>query len=136
MIPYQTKQPVIHGTRYESIRREALQIFSIVEKKTKRQPYIRSAYFKKQKVFLKLFWSHLFQKNPRDRVRRLRYLRAALDVIQYTKAEPFSQQNPHKKGELLYRFAGLTKEGELFYVQIKENKRTGHKYFMSCFPAT
>ena len=39
-----------------------------------------------------------------------------------------------QKLEILHRFAGLTKNRELFYVQIKEDKRSGRKYFMSCFP--
>lgn len=33
---------------------------------------------------------------------------------------------------MIYRFAELTAEKELFYVQIKEDKKK-HKYFMSCF---
>lgn len=43
--------------------------------------------------------------------------------------------NPNKKTEALHRFAGLTKDKELFYVQIKEDLRTDRKYFMSVFPA-
>jgi len=35
---------------------------------------------------------------------------------------------------MLHRFAGLTKEKELFYVQVKKEKKSGKKYFMSCFP--
>jgi hypothetical protein len=55
-------------------------------------------------------------------------------VIKNSRNHPTSEENPHKKGEILHRFAGLTKDKELFYVQIKEDKRSGKKYFMSCFP--
>ncbi len=35
----------------------------------------------------------------------------------------------------LHRFYGQTKSGELFCVQIKQDKRTGRKDFMSVFPS-
>ena len=38
------------------------------------------------------------------------------------------------KTEILHRFKGITPEGEEFFVQIKENKRNGQKYFISVFP--
>ena len=134
MIPYQTKIKKLPGTSYGEVREKALSIFNEIKRKTKRKPYIRSAYFKKQKVFFDYFWSHLFQKSPKERMKRLRYFKAALEVIKGSKNHPTSQENPHKKGEILHRFAGLTRDRELFYVQIKEDKRSGRKYFMSCFP--
>lgn len=76
----------------------------------------------------------MFQKRPKERMKRLKYFRAALDVIKNSKNHPTSEENPHKKGEILHRFIGLTESKELFYVQIKEDKRSGKKYFMSCFP--
>ena len=72
MIPYQTKTRKLPGTSYSEVRKQALAVFNEIKKRTKRKPYIKSAYFNKQKVF--------------------------------------------------------------FYVQIKEDKRSGRKYFMSCFP--
>jgi hypothetical protein len=39
-------------------------------------------------------------------------------------------------GLMLHRFAGETKEGKKFYVQVKQDKRTGRKDFMSVFPAS
>jgi len=105
-----------------------------IKKQTKRRPYVRSTYFNKQKIFFDFFWKHLFQKNPKERIRRLQYLAPALEIIKNSKNHPLSEENPHKKSEILHRFAGLTKDKELFYVQIKENKRNNKKYFMSCFP--
>jgi len=134
VIPYQTKQPKLTGTSLSEVSSYAHRIFRDIESKTRRKPYIRSAYFKKEKVFLHFFWSHIQQKGPRDRFRRLKFTAAALDVIQYSKNAPSSKQNPNKRTEVLHRFAGLTKEGELFYVQVKENTRSKKKYFISCFP--
>ena len=45
------------------------------------------------------------------------------------------KQITNKSGEILHRFAGSTKEKELFFVQIKEDKKTGQKYLISIFPA-
>ncbi len=69
-----------------------------------------------------------------DRVRRLKYYLCALDLIENTMLKPYSQTNPMRKSEILHRFIGQIHTGELFYVQIKENKHK-QKYFMSVFPA-
>lgn len=68
-------------------------------------------------------------------MRRLKYFSAALELIQHSRFEPKSKENPNKPGEILHRFAGSTKGKELFFVQIKEDKQTGQKYFISVFPA-
>jgi hypothetical protein len=134
MIPYQTKIKKIRGTNYSEVKKQALVFFSYLEKRTKRRPYIRSAYFDKQKVFFDYFWTHLLEKSHKERVRRLKYFTAALEVVRKSRNHPYLEENRHKKGEMLYRFAGLTEEKELFYVQIKENKKSNKKYLMSCFP--
>jgi len=95
---------------------------------------LRSAYFKKDKIFLHYYWEHLWAQNWRDRVRRLKYYSCALDLIKNSKSDPISKENPNKKSEILHRFAGTTKDKELFFVQIKEDKRSGEKHFMSVFP--
>jgi len=77
---------------------------------------------------------HLQQKTPKERMRRLKYFRVAIEVIKYSRNHPISQDNHYKSGEILHRFAGLTKDKELFYVQIKESKRSNKKHLMSCFP--
>ena len=111
-----------------------MNLYNQIAGKTKRRPYIRSRYFDKQKIFFDYFWPHLFQKNPKERFRRLKFFAAALEAIQESGNHPTSIENPNKN-EVLHRFAALTKDKELFYLQIKENKRKGRKYFMSCFPA-
>ena len=35
---------------------------------------------------------------------------------------------------MLHRFAGITADNHLFYVQIKEDKRKGQKWLISVFP--
>ncbi len=43
---------------------------------------MRSAYFNKEKIFLDLFWTHLFMKqNQRDRLRRIKFFAVAIDLI-------------------------------------------------------
>ncbi len=105
MIPYQTKIKKLPGTSYGEVKKAAFLLFNEIKRKTKRRPYIRSAYFKKQKVFFDFFWPHLFQKSPKERMRRLGYFEAALEVIKESRNHPTSQENPHRKGEILHRFA-------------------------------
>jgi len=105
-----------------------------IKSKTKRTPYIRSRYFKKEKIFLNIFWSHLFKKSERDRVRRLKFYDCALELLGNSVHNPITRENYKKKDELLHRFYGVTKSGEKFVVQIKENKRTKRKDLISIFP--
>ncbi len=134
MIPYQTKAKRLSGTSYGEVKKQAEIIFKQIKSRTKRRPYIKSSYFNKQKIFFDYFWKHLNQKGAKERFKRLKYFAAALEVIKNSKNQPISKQNLNKESEILHRFAGLTKNKELFYMQIKENKRSGKKYFISCFP--
>lgn len=134
MIPYQTKSSRLPGTSFREVKKAALQIFKEVERKTKRKPYVRSAYFAKKKVFFDFFWKHLYQKNPVERTKRLKYFKCALELIGNSRNKPESKEHPHNKSEMLHRFGGLTKGGELFFVQIKEDKKTGKLDLMSVFP--
>jgi hypothetical protein len=133
MIPYQTKSRKVSGTSYGEVRHNAFIIYDKIKKKTKRRPYIRSAYFKKEKIFFDYFREHLFQKLPKERMKRLKYFGATCELIKNSKVGPVEKTESFEKREILYRFSGLTAEKELFYVQIKEDKRK-RKYFMSCFP--
>lgn len=134
MIFYQTKVKKISGSSYLEVKKNADLIFNKIKSKTKRRPYIRSAYFNKQKIFFDYFWTHLFQKSFEERFRRLKYFSCAIDLIKNSKNEPKIFNNPMKESEVLYRFAGSTKHKELFYVQIKENIKNDRKYLMSVFP--
>jgi len=133
MILYQTKINKLSGTSYAEVREQALIVYKQIQKRTKRKPYIRSAYFNKQKIFFDYFWIHLHQKSPKERFKRLKYFEVAIDLIKNSKNKPIFKQNPNKKTEIVYRFFGSIKNKEKFYVQIKENTRSKRKYFMSCF---
>lgn len=132
---YRTKVKKLPGTDYGDVYPLAFSIFKQLRAKTKRRPYLRSAYFNKEKVFLDYFWEHLHSKNSRDRVRRMKYYPCAIELIKYSKAEPVSKENPNRKSEKLHRFAGATPDDDLFYVQINEDKKTSQKFFLSVFPA-
>jgi|SRR3989344_1332176 len=131
---YKSKLRKLTGSEYSEVYPKAFAIYRNLKRKTKRRPYIRSAYFNNEKVFLDYFWEHLHQKVWRDKVRRLKFYQVALDLIENSKAEPTSKQNPNKSSEILHRFAGITIDQELFFVQIKENKKTDQKFLLSMFP--
>lgn len=57
-----------------------------------------------------------------------------MELIQNTKLHPLSRENPNDRGEILHRFTGITAEKEIFFVQIKEDKKTTQKYLISIFP--
>lgn len=134
---YKTKTKPFSGTRYGDISPAAFRLYNQIKKRSKRRPYVRSAYFKKEKIFLELFWKHLLdKKNFQDKARRLKYFPCAIELIQKSNFEPISKENPNKKSEILHRFYGLTVDNELFCIQIKEekNKKNKQKFLMSTFP--
>ncbi|MSU75498.1 MAG: hypothetical protein EXS55_03230 [Candidatus Magasanikbacteria bacterium] len=132
---YKTKAKRLSGSDFREVHRQALELYVPIKKRTKRRPYLRSAYFKKDKIFLGLFWHHLYEKpNFRDKIRRLKFFPCAIELLQNSRFEPESKQNPNRHEEILHRFYGITAEHELFYVQIKEDKRSGQKFFISVYP--
>ena len=131
---YHTQIPRIRGTDYKEVSKRARILYKEISSKTKRRPYIRSVFFKKEKIFLDYFWSHLQSKNWKDRLRRLKYYECALDLIMNTRTAPFIIKNRHNNSEVFYRFTGLTRNRERFFVQIKENTRRREKSFISVFP--
>ena len=133
---YQTKVGRLPGTDFREAHKNARKIYDEIRKKSKRKPHVRSKYFKKEKIFLDLFWDHLYSKKKiQDRFRRIRYYAAAIELILSTQSQPESKENPNDRSEMLHRFYGKIKNGEIFYVQIKEEKKSGSKYFISVFPA-
>lgn len=132
MILYQAKSKKISGTNLAEVYKNAGKCFKEISRKTKRRPYIRSAYFKKEKIFFDYFWDHLRQKVPKERYKRLKFFEAAIELIKKSRNKP-SIEPASNKHETLYRFSGITAEKKPFFVQIKEDKRK-RKYFMSCFP--
>lgn len=132
---YLTKVEKIKGTKYSEVSKKALKIYSTIQKRSKRKPYIRSSYFKKDKVFLSLFWVHIRDKfSVKDKIRRLKYFPCAIELIRHNCYRPTSKEDVHKKSIILHRFTGITPSKEIFFVQVKENKRTGQKNLISVFP--
>jgi hypothetical protein len=133
---YKSKFSKIRITSHAAIVREARRQYHILQKRTpRRQAYVRSAYFSKDKIFINQYWDHLKQKHPADQVRRLQLYNCALDLIRYSTISPQTIYSNMDKEHALHRFEGIANDGVRFYVQIKENKRTNRKDFMSCFPA-
>lgn len=135
MIPFPVKANKITGIGgNKEVMQKAKDYFDDLMRRTKRQPYIRSAYFGKQKIFFTYFWKHLYQRSARQRRIRIVYLPCAIELIQKCRNEPESMINTSKTVEIFHRFKGITKDREIFYVQIKENIKTDRKELMSVFP--
>jgi len=135
MKPYPTKSKTLPGTEFKEVHKKALAIFRVIQRKTKRRAYLRSTYFNKDKIFLDLFWQHLWDMEKwQDRMRRLKFYEAAIEMLRHSAHTPETKENPNKPGELLHRFTGMTNDKKLFCVQVKEDKRTSSKYMISMFP--
>ena len=65
-------------------RREYKKIVNL----TKRQPYVRSTYFNKDKIFVAIFWEHLSQKHRKERMKRQKFYNAAIDLLRNSRCEP------------------------------------------------
>jgi len=130
---YKSKKNRLPGTSCQELNREAKNFYKGIKSRTKRTPYVRSRYFRNEKVFLTLFWAHLAEKNEKDRARRLKFFICALDLIKNSTIDPETRENFQKKDELLHRFYVLIKGGEQFVAQVKENKRSRRKYFISVY---
>lgn len=123
------------GSDYSEVYPRARKLYNQIKAQTKRNPYIRSAYFRKDKVFIELFWVHLNQKTAKERRKRIKFYGAGIELLRNTRQEPTTKKNPNKSSEKLHRFAGVTPSGDLFYIQVKENTKTKRKDLMSIFPA-
>lgn len=135
MEKYQTKSKKLPGTQFSEVSKQAYKLYQSIKRGTKRRPYVRSIYFGKEKVFLPLFWHHLHEKlSHKDKIRRLKYFPCGIELLKNCRVPPVVKLNPNKKSEMLYRFTGITPNGETFFVQVKENKSNGEKWLISIFP--
>lgn len=133
MKQFKSKATLIPGTSYDEVVAIARKEYKKIVSLTKRQPYVRSTYFNKDKIFLALFWEHLVQKHRKERCKRLKLYNAAIDLLRNSHCEPDTIFKNEDLSTLLHRFYGITKDGVEFCVQIKQNKRSGRKDFMSVF---
>jgi len=130
---YQSKYSLLPGSSYDEVIARARKEFNTIRKITKRQPYVRSKYFRGDKIFITIFWDHLMQKHRGDRTRRLQFYKAAIDLLRNSTLSSDSIFDAANKDIILHRFYGKTKDGKAFCVQVKEEKRSGRKDFMSVF---
>jgi hypothetical protein len=98
------KTSAFPGTDYSELYPPARRPYNQIKAQTKRQSYVRSAYFKKNKVFIELAWVHLNQKNRKERNSRLKFYGAGIELLRNTKHQPITKQNPNRANELLHRF--------------------------------
>ena len=129
---FKSKYSQLSGTDYSEVTKSARKEYVKVQKLTKRQPYVRSHFFSKDKVFINIFWNHLAQKRKGEQIARARLLLCAFDLLRNTTSAPDSLFN---NGNALHRFYGTTADGVEFAVQVKHDLKTGRKDFMSVFPS-
>jgi hypothetical protein len=130
---FKSKASLLAGTSYDEVVAIARREHKKIEKLTKRQAYVRSVYFNKDKIFISIFWTHIMQKNPKDRTRRLKLYNAAIDLLRNSRCEPETLFKKNDLSTLTHRFYGVTKDGVEYCVQVKQDKRSGRKDFMSVF---
>jgi len=133
MKQYKSKYSLIPGTSYDEVVMVARREYKKIVNLTKRQPYVRSTYFNKDKIFVAIFWEHLSQKHRKERMKRLKFYNAAIDLLRNSRCEPDTIFKSNNLSTLLHRFYGVSKEGKEYCVQVKQNKRSGRKDFMSVF---
>ena len=73
------------------------------------------------------------QKHPKERRKRLKFYKAALDLLRHSQIAPDTIFRTDNQIIMLHRFYGVTKDGVYFCVQVKEDKRTSRKDLMSVF---
>ena len=131
---FHSKKALLPGSSYSEVVARARKEFNTVRKLTKRQPYVRSKYFRGDKIFMTVFWDHVMQKHQKERTRRLKFYSAAIDLLRNTTNNPEQMiiETYHSQ-HTLFRFYGITKDNIPFCVQIKHDIRTNRKDFMSVF---
>lgn len=130
---YKSKAKQIPGSSYDEVCKYARKEHQKIEKLTKRNAYVRSKYFDKDKIFLANYWTHVMQKNRKKRTKSLKLYNAAIDLLRNTHNPPETIFDKQNMSILLHRFYGITKDGIEYCVQVKQDKRTGRKDFMSVF---
>lgn len=130
---YQSKAGLLPGSSRDEVLKLARKEQKKIENLTMRQPYVRSKYFTNDKIFIAAFMNHTMQKGPKTQTERLKLYLAAVDLLRNTRHEPETILKADLPKVILYRFYGVAKDGIKFCVQVKQDKRTGRKDFMSAF---
>jgi hypothetical protein len=133
MRAYKSRYARTRGLDSEVIAAAREEYRKIQKRTPRRHAYIKSKYFNKKKVFVGIFWEHLKQKSGVEQTKRLKYYRCAIDLIRNSTNDPETIVDSTNNKESLYRFYGQSQDGTIFCVQIKQQKRSGRKDFMSVF---
>lgn len=133
MQKYLSKYGLLPGSSYKEVLSKARKEFDVIRKITKRQPYVRSKYFRGDKIFVTIFWDHVMQKHQKERRKRLKLYKSAIDLLRNSTEAPETFFDSNNKNIILHRFYGKTNDGYDFCVQVKVDKRSGRKDFMSVF---
>lgn len=134
---YRSKYGQIPTTSHAYVMRIARYEYHKIQKRTpRRQAYVKSQYFKRDKIFINQFWEHLKQKRLGDQVRRAKLFVCAVDLMRHSTYDPDTIYKYEDMNIGLHRFYGQSKDGLSFCVQIRENKRNNRKDFMSVFPVS
>lgn len=132
-ISYKVKSELICGSSFQEVWKKAQLSYKKIKSRTKRKPYVKCKFFKKEKIFFDYYWIHLSHKSPKIRLARLKLFDCAIELIEKTIKKPTIKTNPNKKSELLYRFYGIIRMNEKFVVQIKEDQKKQNKFLMSVY---
>lgn len=130
---YRSRYSLLPGSSYNEVVALARKEFNTIRRLTKRQPYVRSKYFKGDKVFMTIFWDHVMQKSRKEKTQRLKLYRAAVDLLRNTTQAPETIIDVAHEQVALMRFYGITKDNVEFCVQVKNELRSSRKDFMSVF---
>ncbi len=137
---FQSRHSQIPGTSYDELSHIVRKEHDKIAKRTKRQAYIRSSYFRSgkrgEKVFIGLYWEDIAKKNRKKKVERFKLYTAAIDLLLNSPHASEIILSESNKSIVLHRFYGVTRDGIHFCVQVKQNIRTGRLDFMSAFRRT
>ena len=130
---YQCATRPLAGHRFIAIIPEVRRIFRTIQKRTKRKPYVRSAYFGKNKIFFDFFWQHMQEKLPSDRARRLIYFPCAIELLRNSRYDPETFIDSRYPNVIKHRFKGVTPDGKQFGVVVHEDRKTDKKQLLTMY---
>lgn len=132
---YLSKYNKYPGSSEPEVVKVARDYYDAIRKRnSRRRPYIRSAYYGREKVFLTIYWDHLFQKNRKERILRSKLYRCGIDLVRYNRHQPIIVKESNNPNVVFNRFLGRTKDGELYWVQVIIDTKTKRKDLISIFP--
>lgn len=127
---YRSKYIKITGTSYEEIIRNARKQHQVIKKRTKRQPYIRSKYFNRDKIFVNLFWEHLMQKHRGEQQQRARFYLCAIDLLRNNTHDPRTIFTYGNLNIMLHRFIGISKDKEFLRTSKTKQKNWSQRFYI------